>query len=72
MHNKTELVPVTSIQHGDTIIDCYGNTKTVNKHHIKTGFMGTTIQGEQYRHGVERVLFKKYYRGELVGFVTQP
>ena len=70
---KTELVHKSKIQVGDCII-IDGVEKTVSRGDIKTGFMGRTIFGCPFRSGidmVERRLFPKWYRGEIIGYYSQ-
>lgn len=70
MKTKIEKVSADNIQHGDTImID--GEMQTVNKKFIKNGFCGIIIYGMNYRNGVERVLFPKWFKGEIIGYYAQ-
>lgn len=72
---KSEMVHKDEIMVGDTImID--GKQRTVNKKDInKDELLGKTIFGDSFKSGktkIERVLYKKYKDGKLVGWVAQP
>ena len=58
---RIEKVHISQIMPGDTIIHSDGLVRTVNFENIKTGkFMGTTLFGDSYRLGtqkVKRILF---------------
>jgi len=61
-HFGSEMVHISAIRHGDTIMH-NGCMKTVTNKWIKVGgFHGTTIFGDSYRSGtilVERVKFHR-------------
>lgn len=54
-----EQVHISTIKHGDTILHD-GKEMTVNREHIKSGFIGIMIFGDSYRGGsklVTKILF---------------
>ena len=67
---KTETVKPADITVGDTIL-LDGQTYTVGRDTVKTDFFGTTVRGLRMKT-IERVLFHKFYKGKLLGFVAQP
>ncbi len=72
---KTEQVHISKISAGDTIIHVDGNIRTVCKNNLSIGFMGRSLFGDSYKSGhtlVTRVLFKKWLKGEFIGYVAQP
>lgn len=73
-NNKIEKVHISEIKHKDTIL-IDGEMITVGKNDIKNDpFYGMSIHGEYFRHTqkmVDRVLFRKWYQGEIVDWVTQ-
>lgn len=70
--SKTELVNSSDIQQGDTVVCHDGLIRTVCLNNISKDFFGTRLFGERYNKGVERVLYPKRYKGELLGYVAQP
>lgn len=64
------LVNPSDLVIGDTILI---NNKmfTVGKDTVKTSFFGTTIQGNRIEGKVEKILFKKWFKGEVVALVPQ-
>jgi hypothetical protein len=66
----TETVKPNDLMVGDTIF-LGGETYTVGKDTVKTGFCGTAVRGLRMKT-VERVLYKKFRGGEFIGFVSQP
>jgi len=70
MTNKTETVKIENISAGDTVL-INGEMRTVGNQHIKHNeLFGYTIFGEPLRN-VERVLFRKWYCGEVVAWLPQ-
>lgn len=71
---KTEFVNKECITHGDTIL-INGEMLTVDKKYIRNSpAYGLSIFGHTFRDNkfkVERVLFLKWYRGEIVSYQTQ-
>ena len=71
---KTEKVDVSAIRHGDTIV-INGVMKTISGNQIKNNPMfGVSIDGNYFRDSdkkVERVLFPKWYKGEIVRYQAQ-
>ena len=72
--DKYEMVDMSDIKIGDTII--VNNMKrTVNKKDIgKDDLLGITIFGDSYKNGkvkIKRILYPDYKNGKLVGYVTQ-
>ena len=67
---KSEIVDPSLINKGDTVI-IEGKEYTIGNNDIKSGFMGTTIRGMQFRNGIERVLFPKYKEGQFSKYVAQ-
>lgn len=66
---KTEQVSPRTLAIGDTIV-LNGQMITVGKGTVKSGFMGVLVDGWQMQN-VTRVLFPKWHRGCLVGWVAQ-
>jgi len=72
--NKKELVHISDLCHGDTVI-VYGESYTVGRKKIKNGFTGWTYRGDphfQTKGMLERVLFKKFAGGKVIRWVSQP
>ena len=65
-----KLVSPSDLVVGDTIL-VNGNMVTVGKDTVKNSFFGTTISGSRIEGKVEQILFKKWYKGKVVGLVTQ-
>ncbi len=65
-----KLVNPSDLVVGDTIL-VNGNMVTVGKDTVKNSFFGTTISGSRIEGKVEQILFKKWYKGKVVGLVTQ-
>lgn len=68
---KTEIVKVSDLNWGDTVV-IEGKEKTVGKYSVSKSEIGALLFGEPFRSGIERVLFKKHFKGSFVGWVTQP
>jgi|DEB0MinimDraft_6_1074348.scaffolds.fasta_scaffold18509_7 hypothetical protein len=69
---KTEMVSPYMVRSGDVLV-VDGKHRTVNKKDIKfDSFWYPTIWGQPYIDKVERVLFKKFYGGKFLGYVSQP
>lgn len=68
---RVETVHLSDLCHGDTVVCNDGLTRTVDQKYIKKGFMGWTYYSDQYRKGIDRVLYKDYKNGQFVGYVTQ-
>lgn len=66
---KFEMVQISDLRHGDTV-EVNGNQMTVHNNHIKSDFYGTRFQGERLKL-VKRILFPKWYQGEIRGFAAQ-
>ena len=64
------LVNPSDLVIGDTIL-INGKMFTVGKDTVKTSFFGTTVQGKRVEGKVEKILFKKWFKGEIVGLVSQ-
>lgn len=66
MNYTIENVDISLVKHGDTVMHD-GELRTVDKNSIrKCSFMGLTLFGDCYRLGtkqVQRVTFKRFYRG---------
>lgn len=70
---RTEIVNVSDIQAGDTVI-IEGQDYTICQKDISSTFFGTTIRGVSFRGSknmVERVLYPKWYQGKIVEWVAQ-
>ena len=65
-----KLVSPGDLNVGDTIL-INGKMFTVGSETVKSSFFGTTICGERTNGMVEQVLFKKWYKGEVVALVAQ-
>lgn len=65
-----KLVNPNDLVIGDTIL-VNGKMFTVGKDTVKNSFFGTTISGSRIEGKVEQILFKKWYKGKVVGLVTQ-
>lgn len=68
---KAEKVKVSDLNWGDTVI-IGGKEKTVGKNSVTKSEFGDLLFGENFRHGIDRVLFAKSYKGEFVRWTTQP
>lgn len=72
--NPTEHVPVSSLNPGDTVL-IDGVAKTLGREYINhCPFMGSSVYGDcRARQGreVEVVLFPKWEKGVLAGYVRQ-
>ena len=68
---KTHTVKVSDLNWGDTVV-VEGKTKTVGKYSVTKSDMGALLFGEPFRNGIERVLYRKTFKGEFKGWVTQP
>lgn len=67
---KTVTVNASDLVNGDTVmID--GEMKTVGRESVKTDFFGTLVFGQRFSGGVEKVLFAKWFKGEIVDCVSQ-
>lgn len=65
-----KLVNPSDLVIGDTIL-VNGKMFTVGKDTVKNSFFGTTISGSRIEGKVEQILFKKWYKGKVVGLVRQ-
>lgn len=63
-------VQPSQIKVGDCI-NIEGVATTVSKSFIKNSFSGITIYGQNFRNGLELVLFPKYFKGQLIGHFSQ-
>tara|TARA_E500000178_G_scaffold284540_1_gene285817 strand:+ start:56824 stop:57057 length:234 start_codon:yes stop_codon:yes gene_type:complete len=74
MMTKTEIVPTWKIKGGDTLV-IDGEHKTITGEWIKNDpFMGVTLFGDAHlktRRMVERVLYPKWYKGEIIYWASQ-
>jgi len=61
---KTEIVKVSDLNWGDTVV-VEGKTKTVGKYSVTKSDMGALLFGEPFRNGIERVLYRKTFKGEF-------
>lgn len=66
---KTEKTHSADLNQGDTIL-IDGCMKTVGENTVKTGFFGVLVDGVRMSE-VDRVLFPKWFRGELIGYYAQ-
>jgi len=66
---NTETVNPVDLMVGDTIVLSTGQ-KTVGKETVKSGYFGTLVDGERLKT-VERVLFPKWFKGEVTGYHSQ-
>ena len=72
-HNKTERIHISELRVGDTVL-LNGEPKTVNRGDVKKGFTGYTLLGDPHPFTdgkVEVVLYRKWYKGEVVGWHRQ-
>jgi len=67
---ETKQVQASDLNYGDTIL-FNGEMKTVGLDTVKTGFCGTLVEGERMAT-VTQILFPKWFKGELLGYVAQP
>ena len=71
---KTEKIDVSQVRHGDTLM-IGGKMQTISGNQIKTNpAYGLSIDGNYFRETgrkVERVLFPKWYKGEIIGYAAQ-
>lgn len=73
MHNKTEMVHISTLQQGDTVI-VDGKMETVSRHKISNGFTGWCYDGQPYykTNGmIEVALFPKRFQGKITGWHRQ-
>ena len=66
---KKETIHPSDLNVGDTIMTEKGE-KTVGENTVKTGFFGTLVDGDR-AVSVERVLFPKWFKGEITGYHAQ-
>lgn len=72
--NKTKKVHISDLKPGDTVV-IDGKMETVGKNHLsRNAFFGYQYKG--YRHQetagyLDVALFPKYFKGEIVAYVTQ-
>ena len=70
-NNKKELVLISELVDGDTVIVDGTDYTFSSKNHLGgDSFFGFTIMGKRFKK-VERVLFRNWYKGEVRGWVTQ-
>lgn len=71
---KTEKVHISNVVKGDTLL-INGKEMTVGSTDIRNDpFYGMSVFGDCHRHTkgiVERILFPKWYMGQIVGYVSQ-
>lgn len=67
---KIEIIPASELNIGDTV-SIEGDWFTLGADCIKTGFCGTLVRGERFSNGIERVLFPKWYKGEIIDYRPQ-
>lgn len=68
---KTEKIDPADLKIGDTII-LNGKEITISKNTLKQDkFMGLLINGQRVTGKIKRVLFPKWSKGKLVGYVSQ-
>lgn len=67
---KSEKVSPSDLNVGDTI-EINGKLKTVGCETVKSGFFGTNVDGFRSAE-VKRVLFPKWYKGVITGYIPQP
>ena len=69
-HLKSEEIPVANLRAGDTIfID--GGLQTIGKSNIRfSDFLGTTLNGQRADKAI-RVLFPKWFQGEIIKYQPQ-
>ena len=66
---KSQMIHPAELNKGDTIL-IGGEMKTVGANTVRTGFFGTLVGGMRMDE-VERVLFPKWFKGEVVGYLAQ-
>lgn len=67
---KTRIISPSDLNLGDTVmID--GKMFTIGKNCITKSFFGTLVRGQQFKNGIEQVLFPKWFKGELIGYRPQ-
>ena len=68
---KIELVAMSDLNHGDTVLVNGVMTTVSAKNDFKNcPFMGTTLFGMRFEN-VERVLFPTYLEGQFNGYVAR-
>ena len=67
---KTQLISASELNVGDTIV-IDGAWFTIGANCIKASFFGTLVRGESFKNGIERVLFPKWYQGEIIDYRPQ-
>ena len=71
---KHETVSINDIQHGDVVLIHSGWTTISGKDIKRCPILGTTIQGKNFRNNnflVKRALFPKWFKREVISWVTQ-
>lgn len=66
---KTQKIHPADLKNGDTIL-INGNMKTVGSDTVKSGFFGTLVDGVRMNE-VQKVLFPKWFKGEITGYSAQ-
>lgn len=67
---RLETINASDVRHGDTLV-IDGKMHTISRNDIHTGLFGTTIRGENFIGGVQRVLFPKWHQGKIVDYQAQ-
>ena len=56
---------------GDIVIDEEGRTKTISKQDAQKGLTTYFVRRSNGKQFIPRVLFRKWYKGEITGYHTQ-
>ena len=66
---KLEIIHPSELNTGDTV-EINGELKTVGKETVKVSFFGVTVDGVKAKK-INRVLFPKWVKGQVVGYQAQ-
>lgn len=70
---KSEIIHISELKHGDTIILGDG-AETVNSKNITNGFTGMAYKGDTFRETkgmIEVALYPKWFQGKITGWHRQ-
>ena len=67
---KTETVSPADLCNGDTIL-VNGESFTFSPKDLQTTFSGTTVRGQRFPKGVQRILYPRWKAGKFVGYSAQ-
>lgn len=75
MINLTKKIHISELRQGDTVL-IDGDMHTVSAHHVNVDpLFGSQYKGYNHRETngyLDVALFPKWYKGEIVSYVSQP